>query len=174
MQSQLGKSLRAQTTAPPRQTIRSSARQPTEQPRKSLPNPSITPNKHQTAEIGPKAFGVGLLSLVRLEAECVCVHIRRGFRAAIGPKVASALGQSRPNWAVRTMSGLPPLATELRTSLLVRFVPRPELSSLHGRRVIDRLSLLDRFDNLDILDRHRLDLERVLVENDEVGELPCL
>jgi hypothetical protein len=33
-----------------------------------------------------------------------------------------ALGQSRPNWAARVMSGFPPLATELRTSLLVRFV----------------------------------------------------
>ena len=32
-------------------------------------------------------------------------------------------GQSRPNWAVCTMSGLPPLATELPTLLVVRFVP---------------------------------------------------
>jgi hypothetical protein len=35
----------------------------------------------------------------------------------------SGTGQSRPNWAVRAMSGLPPSATELRTSLVVRFVP---------------------------------------------------
>ena len=35
----------------------------------------------------------------------------------------SQLGHSRPNWAIRTMSGLLPLATELRTSLEVRFVP---------------------------------------------------
>jgi hypothetical protein len=35
----------------------------------------------------------------------------------------SGLGHSRPNWAMRAMSGLPPLATELRTSLEVRFVP---------------------------------------------------
>src|ERR1700675_3432724 len=34
------------------------------------------------------------------------------------------LGQSRPNGAVGTMSGLLPLATELRTSMVVRFVPR--------------------------------------------------
>jgi hypothetical protein len=32
-------------------------------------------------------------------------------------------GHSRPNWAVGAMSGLPPVATELRTSLVVRFVP---------------------------------------------------
>jgi hypothetical protein len=31
-------------------------------------------------------------------------------------------GQTRPNWAVRAMSALPPIATELRTSLEVRFV----------------------------------------------------
>ena len=35
----------------------------------------------------------------------------------------SLMGQSRPNSVVRNMSGLPPLATELRTSLVVRFVP---------------------------------------------------
>ena len=35
----------------------------------------------------------------------------------------SEVGQSRPNWAVRAMSGLPPIATELRTSREVRFVP---------------------------------------------------
>jgi hypothetical protein len=33
------------------------------------------------------------------------------------------MGQSRPNWAVGTMSGLTSPATELRTSLVVRFVP---------------------------------------------------
>ena len=31
--------------------------------------------------------------------------------------VMSKKGHSRPNWAVRAMSGLPPIATELRTSL---------------------------------------------------------
>ena len=35
----------------------------------------------------------------------------------------SHMGQSLPKWAVRAMSGLPPLATELRTSPEVRFVP---------------------------------------------------
>jgi hypothetical protein len=29
----------------------------------------------------------------------------------------------RPNWAFRATSGLPPMATDLRTSLVVRFVP---------------------------------------------------
>ncbi len=35
----------------------------------------------------------------------------------------SSKGHSRPNWAIHLMSGLPPIATELRTSLEVRFVP---------------------------------------------------
>jgi len=35
----------------------------------------------------------------------------------------SAQGHFRPNWPVSAMSGLPPLATELRTSLVVRLVP---------------------------------------------------
>jgi len=39
----------------------------------------------------------------------------------------SARGQTLPKWAVRTMSGLPPLATELRTSLVVRLVPDSEM-----------------------------------------------
>jgi hypothetical protein len=33
-----------------------------------------------------------------------------------------------PNWAVRAMSGLPPLATERRTSLVVRFVPNSDIA----------------------------------------------
>jgi hypothetical protein len=49
----------------------------------------------------------------------------------------SESGQSLPNWAVRAMSGLSPLATELRTSLVVRFVPLAEVRevyiSLFGR-----------------------------------------
>jgi hypothetical protein len=35
-------------------------------------------------------------------------------------------GHSRPNWAMRAMSGLPPLATELRTSRHVRDVPEAD------------------------------------------------
>ena len=35
----------------------------------------------------------------------------------------SATGQSLPKWAVCAMSGLPPIATDLRTLLVVRFVP---------------------------------------------------
>jgi hypothetical protein len=39
----------------------------------------------------------------------------------------SKIGHSRPNWAVRAMFGFPPIATELRTSLVVRFVPNPDM-----------------------------------------------
>jgi hypothetical protein len=35
----------------------------------------------------------------------------------------TALGQSRPNWAVRVTSGLPPVATVERTSRFGSFVP---------------------------------------------------
>jgi hypothetical protein len=34
-----------------------------------------------------------------------------------------AVGHSLPKWAVHPMSAFPPIATELRTSLEVRFVP---------------------------------------------------
>jgi len=48
--------------------------------------------------------------------------------AAASNQLASArVGHSRPNRAVRAMSGLPPPATELRTSLMVRFVPTADL-----------------------------------------------
>jgi hypothetical protein len=40
----------------------------------------------------------------------------------------SASGHSLPKWAVRAMSGLPPIATELRTSLEVRSVPISEVA----------------------------------------------
>jgi len=39
----------------------------------------------------------------------------------------SLMGQSLPNRTVRATSGLPPLATELRTSLVVRFVPKGDM-----------------------------------------------
>src|ERR1700722_4513571 len=41
----------------------------------------------------------------------------------------SLLAQSRPNWAVRAMSGLPSLPTELRTSRVVCLVPSTEVES---------------------------------------------
>jgi hypothetical protein len=45
------------------------------------------------------------------------------FFAIIRANQARSPGQLRPKWTARAMSGLPPLATELRTSLVVRFVP---------------------------------------------------
>jgi hypothetical protein len=39
----------------------------------------------------------------------------------------SQMGQSQPNWAARAMSGLPPIATVLRTSQVVRFVPMGDI-----------------------------------------------
>lgn len=41
----------------------------------------------------------------------------------------SEMGQSQPNWAARAMSGLPPIATVLRTSQVVRFVPDSEVAN---------------------------------------------
>jgi hypothetical protein len=40
-----------------------------------------------------------------------------------------ALGYSRPKWAVRAMSGLPPFATELRTPRHVANVPITEVAN---------------------------------------------
>jgi hypothetical protein len=42
----------------------------------------------------------------------------------------SESGQSLPKRAVRAMSGLPPIATKLRTSLEVRFVPEPDFADM--------------------------------------------
>jgi hypothetical protein len=39
----------------------------------------------------------------------------------------SQLGQSLPKWAARRMSAFPPIATDLRTSLEVRFVPDSDI-----------------------------------------------
>ena len=43
------------------------------------------------------------------------------------------MGQSRPNWAVRATSGLPPIATELRTSRIGSFVPRAAIGVVYMR-----------------------------------------
>jgi hypothetical protein len=37
---------------------------------------------------------------------------------------------SQRNWAARATSGLPPLATELRTSQVIRFVPTSDIMAL--------------------------------------------
>src|SRR5258707_11847715 len=47
----------------------------------------------------------------------------------------SGSGQSRQNWAARAMSGLPPLATELRTSRDVSNVPNSEVAILFDHLV---------------------------------------
>jgi hypothetical protein len=44
----------------------------------------------------------------------------------------------RGNWAIPAMSGLLPLATELRTSLLVRFVPIPDIADDAAPKTIGR------------------------------------
>jgi hypothetical protein len=49
------------------------------------------------------------------------------LRVSLGHTI-SEKGQSLPKWADRAMSGLPPLATELRTSLEVRFVARTDIA----------------------------------------------
>jgi hypothetical protein len=44
--------------------------------------------------------------------------------------IRAAVGQSMPKWGVRATSTFPPLATELRTSREVRFVPICDIA--HG------------------------------------------
>src|SRR5882724_10990720 len=48
----------------------------------------------------------------------------------LGPM--SEMGHFRPKHVLCVMSGLPPLATELRTSLVVRFVPRAGVSTCNN------------------------------------------
>jgi hypothetical protein len=60
----------------------------------------------------------------------------------------SIMGQSRPIWAVHAMSGLPPLANELRTSPEVRLVPIVLKKSFFrdGLKFSGPLMRLSRFD----------------------------
>jgi hypothetical protein len=46
----------------------------------------------------------------------------------------SALGQSRPNWAIPSMSAFPPIATGKQTSRIGSFVPIPDLRPI--KRII--------------------------------------
>jgi hypothetical protein len=46
----------------------------------------------------------------------------------------SLLGHSLPKWAARRMSAFPLIATELRTSLEVRFVPKAEVAEQRNSR----------------------------------------
>ena len=52
------------------------------------------------------------------------------LRLQIENWLMTEMGHSRRNWAVRAMSGLPPLATTERTSLDVRFVPICDIESV--------------------------------------------
>jgi hypothetical protein len=47
----------------------------------------------------------------------------------------SHVGQSGPNWAFCAMSGLPPVATEERTLLVVRFVPISDIARTCNKRL---------------------------------------
>jgi hypothetical protein len=62
----------------------------------------------------------------RNQAVAIAIGVQQRTRAAL---VTSALGPSRPNWAVRAMSGFPPIATGLRTSRIGSFVPIAAVSA---------------------------------------------
>ena len=57
-------------------------------------------------------------------------HFPRRFskRIIASTEFSHSLGHSRPNWAVPAMSGLPPIATKLRTSRDVSNVPEADLT----------------------------------------------
>src|ERR1700752_3328672 len=65
------------------------------------------------------------------------VYIRIVGRCPAMPE--SETGQSRPSWAVRLMSGLPPIATRQRTSPEVRFVPTADSRTATNSSVFDQL-----------------------------------
>jgi len=48
-------------------------------------------------------------------------------RGSLEIRLKSELGQSLPKWGVRATSAFPPVATELRTSQVVRFVPKGDI-----------------------------------------------
>jgi hypothetical protein len=54
------------------------------------------------------------------------------------PELENSQGQSRPNWAVCAMSGLPPIATGERTSRLA--LSAMKRLSRRNSRVVDQLS----------------------------------
>ncbi len=65
-----------------------------------------------------RASGRRVLTLTRPTASTMIYIARRPW---------SEVGHFRPKWAARVTSALPPIATELRTSPEVRFVPTPEI-----------------------------------------------
>jgi hypothetical protein len=56
-------------------------------------------------------------------------ELRRVAKSSNQPDRMSKVGHSRPNSAVRATSGLPPIATELRTSRIGSFVPQAEMTT---------------------------------------------
>ena len=58
-----------------------------------------------------------------------------------------------PKWGVRATSAFPPVATELRTSLVVRFVPFSELAfhSITSSAIIRKLRLMVKPSTLAVL-----------------------
>ena len=66
----------------------------------------------------------------------------------------SAVGQSLPKWGVRTTSAFPPIATELRRSRIVSFVPSSDSCTATKwafrfyRSIPTRLRLTHSFDHL--------------------------
>jgi hypothetical protein len=65
------------------------------------------------------------------------------------------MGQTRPKWAVGIMSGLPPTATEMRTSRIGSFVPQGDIIGAQAPSLLfsgkrTRVSAIDN-------GRHRVD-----------------
>jgi hypothetical protein len=71
----------------------------------------------------------------------------------------SLVGQSLPKWAARRMSVFPPIATELRTSLEVRFVPILLQKSFRGgeRKFLEPLMHFTRGDVRDHIVSSKID-----------------
>ena len=67
--------------------------------------------------------------------KCFASKIIVGNLAGLLKGPMSELGQSLPSWAFRIMSGLPPVAPELRTPRIGSFVPYTDLAGLAVQKV---------------------------------------
>jgi hypothetical protein len=60
------------------------------------------------------------------DSESLALFDRLARKKASG--AMSLMGQSLPKWAIRATSAFPPIATNLRTWLVVGFVPKPDIA----------------------------------------------
>ena len=61
--------------------------------------------------------------------------LARYLFATKGKALMRLMGHFRPNWAVRTTSGFPPVATGQQTSRIGSFVPNPDITDATNSKI---------------------------------------